>query len=363
MDEYPKSQLDAIAFASHAWRLRLKDGDMDEAEKSAFEAWLKSDIRHEEAFDRAVTIASALETLSPETFAPPETSVSPATTTPSAAHLAFTKRFFSLVEGMLPPVSSRPVQAAAAACLVVLFMVFGAFSFIGESDGTRVKASFEGTFQTSRAEVRTIALVDGTDATLGPASHLLVTYTDERRELQLVSGTALFDVAHDADRPFAVEAGRLTATALGTVFDVRHSAQVVRVAVAEGAVNVQFPLAFGSGRTEMMTRDTLAAGQQIVARDGRLSDIWTIDTESVGAWRSARLEYIEASLAELVADAQRYSDVAIKVVDPEGRLADVSVSASFDGANIEAMLSMLPDVAPVVVDQSDPGRVILRYSE
>src|SRR3546814_1997107 len=48
----------------------------------------------------------------------------------------------------------------------------------------------------------------------------------------------MFDVAHDASRPFVVDAGVGTVTALGTRFQVQRNEDRVSVTLLEGAVGI-----------------------------------------------------------------------------------------------------------------------------
>ena len=45
-------------------------------------------------------------------------------------------------------------------------------------------------------------------------------YTTEERRIVLKKGSAVFDVAHAPSRPFIVQVDNVTATALGTIYEV-----------------------------------------------------------------------------------------------------------------------------------------------
>ena len=104
----------------------------------------------------------------------------------------------------------------------------------------------------------------------------------------------------------------------------------------------------------------MTAGQQVAATNAVLGKITEVDPASVGAWQSGRLVYRQAPLSELIADANRYFEGSITIDDPTGSLQRQTVSATFDGANIQRMLDMLPRILPVTVHTVAPEQVVLR---
>jgi transmembrane sensor len=94
-------------------------------------------------------------------------------------------------------------------------------------------------YTTGPTEWRPIRLVDGSVIKLNSHSTIRVHYTPEVREIELVEGEAFFAVAHDAQRPFKVEANGIWARALGTEFDVRlEDGGDVALIVKQGRVGV-----------------------------------------------------------------------------------------------------------------------------
>jgi transmembrane sensor len=57
-------------------------------------------------------------------------------------------------------------------------------------------------FQTKVGEQRSVLLADGSRVTLNTASRIEVRLQADQRVVQLLQGEALFEVAHDAQRPF-----------------------------------------------------------------------------------------------------------------------------------------------------------------
>jgi transmembrane sensor len=142
-----------------------------------------------------------------------------------------------------PPRGPTGVLVCIAAAAVVLITATWAFNnhrFV--KMGETLPPMTRGDFSTANAQQREIRLSDGTTMLLNTASRVTVFYSKREREVYLAQGEASFNVAHDADRPFTVRAGRnhrLQAT--GTRFDVRLiTPDTVELIVAEGQVTVLY---------------------------------------------------------------------------------------------------------------------------
>lgn len=87
---------------------------------------------------------------------------------------------------------------------------------------------------------QTYQLEDGTTVVLSSGSKLkhVLHFDRQQRYIQL-EGKAFFDVAKDKDRPFTVEAGGLTTTALGTSFRITTLKGEVHVQLISGKVVVK----------------------------------------------------------------------------------------------------------------------------
>jgi transmembrane sensor len=121
-------------------------------------------------------------------------------------------------------------------------------------------------FQTKVGEQRSVVLADGSRVTLNTASKIEVRLQADHRVVQLLQGEALFEVAHDAQRPFDVHAGHVVVRAVGTQFDIDRRATRTVVTVVEGRVAM---LAAGS-RTSNLRMDAAPARVQSPAhRRGR----------------------------------------------------------------------------------------------
>ncbi|MEM6682124.1 MAG: FecR domain-containing protein [Pseudomonadota bacterium] len=336
----------AIRRAAHDWRARLDREDITPAQLRAFEAWLAADIAHQLAYDRAVTLWASTRALTRQ-------DLDHDVLAPMAS-----ERLRDAFASFKAVVARRSVQAVCAGVAIAMAVpVLGLIDFSIRPPASRAHSA---EYASQIGEVRTFKLADGSAVTLGASSQIKVQISAGRRDIELVQGAALFDVAHDAQRPFSVRAGALTATALGTVFDVRANGDVVRVGVREGQVAVDYPLIIDGVPSGTKTRRKLNAGRQLAAfKDHGITPIRTVSAASIGVWRNGRLLYDGASLAELLADAQRYAQINIVLDGDFSHLAQARVSAAFDASDVAGMLSALPDILPIELMRRTPNEVVI----
>lgn len=183
------------------------------------------------------------------------------------------------------------------------------------------------TYSTETGERRLVRLEDGSEVHLDTATRLTARLRDGQRDLVLVSGQALFSVAHDPSRPFTVRAGDVNVVALGTRFDVRRDGEAVRVTLLDGGVSVK---AEGSRAGDWR----LAPGQQIVAGGPTTPRPVQADVRAAVAWTEGRLEFDGVALSEAVAEVNRYETRPLRL--SAGVDADLPISGVFDAGHAPA---------------------------
>jgi transmembrane sensor len=214
-------------------------------------------------------------------------------------------------------------------------------------------------YETSIAEIRDMALDDGSVVTLGARSALDVRFSKAERTVRLARGEAFFSVSHDSGRPFVVLAGDKRIRVVGTKFNVNFDGDHVRVSVLRGIVQVMPAGDAGAYRTSKHAGSvTLVAGQQLLAMTSTpLGRPQPLGGAQPDAWRTGRLTYQDASLAEIVADANRYYGHDIRIVSPS--LMGERLTTSFRTTQIDQMLETLPASLPIEVKRDSDGTVEL----
>jgi transmembrane sensor len=159
-------------------------------------------------------------------------------------------------------------------------------------------------YATGTAQLRAVALPDGSVAQLAPDSAIDVDYAGSRRAIRLLAGAAFFEVERDVARPFTVLADGVETTVLGTAFDVRLTGDGTIVAVQRGAVRVD-----RAGQNEQLgPGDWIRATASGTARGKAPPD-------EVGAWVRGELVAHDQPVAEVVDELRAYFHGAILVTD------------------------------------------------
>lgn len=164
---------------------------------------------------------------------------------------------------------------------------------------------------TATGEIRRIELPDGSVATLGPDSAIGLEFSAQVRRVELLAGMSYFDVAKDAGRPFVVQSGEVTATALGTAFDLSSDAGVVTVGVGHGLVEARAPAASLSSGRRLGPGDSLSFD----ASSGAV-DLHQMAEGQIAAWRDRTIVAERETISALVARIGRWVPGRIVIADP-----------------------------------------------
>jgi transmembrane sensor len=246
------------------------------------------------------------------------------------------------------------VSAAMAATLAGVFCV-RLLTASHEQIATPIAtADHDLLFQSPTGEIRQIALADGSTITLSAASAVSVAYHSSERHISLDKGEALFQVAKDSARPFVVDTGSGTVTAVGTEFDVERAGDKTLVMVAHGRVRVGARNSSGDIRSV-----NLDAGMEVsYAVDGSLGKQARVDQRAIGNWRYGELNFVDRPLKWVVADLNRYTLRPIIIDDPA--LAEISVTGVVHVNAMEEWLRGLSSVIHIDMSTTDLSVIHLK---
>lgn len=207
------------------------------------------------------------------------------------------------------------------------------------------------TLRTDVGEIRTKTLADGSTVTLNTDTRLRVEMMEKERRIKLLEGQARFDVAHDAARPFRVEAGGIMVTALGTAFDVAALPRGTTVTLIEGKVVVDV------AASKAPARVALAPGEQLVAKAEAKPVKRPARMAAALAWQRREVDINSLSLAEALAEVNRYSDTKVRVLDSS--LQDAKVSGVFRTGDVEAVSYALQSYFDLKVVRRSEEEILL----
>jgi transmembrane sensor len=290
-----------------AWIARLHGEDRTASVEAGFKRWLAASAEHRAAFEMANEIWVGTEHLpKPRT----------------AAFVRWPKA------GL---VVTFPRALAAAAAIAVAAV--GIALYLGDSG-----------LATAVGEQRNLTLQDGSRISLNTATRIHVHYDRLARRVDLDEGEAYFEVAKHAEWPFIVTAGGRQVVARGTAFVVRRDEDTLAVTLVEGKVTVEpagesvQSLPPTSMQTATTSRSntpvrplsgsgadiTLSPGQRLTFVDHERPKIDTPELERVTAWQHGQVILDHTRLADAVVEMNRYSDVTLKIEDPQAGRAEVT---------------------------------------
>jgi transmembrane sensor len=238
------------------------------------------------------------------------------------------------------------VAAALAASVVAVFGAARMLHAPSEPNGAENLSRVA-----TQDETRVLTLEDGTLVHVDVATVVDVRFTTREREVLLQYGRAVFDVAHDAARPFVVVAGSERVTAVGTRFQVARTAAQTVVTLAEGIVTVSGEPG-GDQRTEQ-----LAPGDELSIAPGDAWVMRTVDARVATSWSLGRLVFRGTRLADALQQVNRYAATKVRLADLS--LADMPVSGNFVVGDSEAVVAAFAAVLPLEIAAS--GDELLLY--
>ncbi len=308
-----------------AWVIRSSEGPLTAEDQQALDAWLASDTRNLGAWVKAQAAWLDVDRL-----------------------VALDTGTANEPVRVTKPLPWRKMAIAAS----VLFAV--GVGFVAEDQ-------LPGRIETARGEVRRVALDDGSTMFLNGDTLLQVRFSSGQRRIVLRRGEASFKVAHDAARPFVVEAGNVSARAVGTDFTVGKATDGdIAVTVAEGRVKVT-DAERGAPRQLVLDRDEQFVAATIGPRRARLDPR---EVQRQQAWRSGQLVFRGQMLASAAAEVNRHAAKPVVINDSSlgraefigvFRVGDSRAFANAAAAAFNGEVSETPDAFVLARRQNSPS--------
>ncbi|MGS2722738.1 FecR family protein [Porticoccus sp. GXU_MW_L64] len=300
------------------WLAKLDRGDLSRSEKAEFKQWLNENSEHKTALRDMIQYWYGLSDLLDH---------STVRTREVACATVSIRRLMLLSLAKLMA-KARPVAVMAVLAVVVVSGALFVVDFSPLEPTTEYHATKVG-------QANILELEDGSTIHLNTNTILEKEYSSKVRVVRLISGEAVFDVAHDKKRPFLVYAGNGVVRAIGTRFSVRVRDNGVSVTVAEGKVAVadraQIPSAWPS-------EDSLNASALFVARGEAAKIELSTGTEKEDITESQLAERLSWTNGQLVFYDQRLESV----VDEVSRYTTVQISFSDDVLKEQRITGILP---------------------
>jgi transmembrane sensor len=330
--------------AAHWWVL-LRGGDASAAEKREFMEWVTRAPDRVEATLRVARVHSAVSRADvrwPRTSA--EELVRDALATPGDAVIPLHPHARREREQRRGRPTLRWAGGLAASLIVAACLAWW------------LTLSQPEQFQTKLGEQRSVLLADGSRVTLNTASKIEVRLASDHRVIRLLQGEALFEVAHDANRPFDVHAGNVTVRAVGTHFDVDRRVTRTVVTVVDGRVAM---LASGRNTGNL---PVLSRGDRVVVDStGPGAVQHGVNLTEAIAWTQRQLVFQHRPLGEVAEEFNRYNVGRIDIRSPELRAQEVT--GTFKSDDVASFVAVLEGIPGVQVAADGAGGYVVTSSD
>lgn len=316
------------------WHARLAADDCTDFERAEFLRWRAISARHADAYRAAEALSVRL--------------ARQATLDDRLSSMADAAFAMGTGDERIRATRARRWHVPAALAAAVLV------AFIGVQVSAYLKsAAVPVSYASSQQTRRDLGLPDGSIVHLDVDSEISVNFSASQRDIVLVNGRALFEVAHDTKRPFIVAAARSRTTALGTHFQVQREGRQVLVTLTEGSVAVT-----SDDAEQSRWQERLSPGEQIsLTTDGHVHLKRTIDAQVATSWSRGRLVFRGTPLGEALQEINRYGTRKVRLGDPD--LADLPVAGNFIAGETDLIVSAFAAVLPLRVAAGSTGEIIL----
>jgi transmembrane sensor len=318
---------------------RLQAVDCTQTDRDAARAWQADDPEHRRALELADRVSAGIATL--------------------ATDERFDQKLRALADEALAAYPARAPQleaprrwrvAAGLAASIVLSLAcaWQISSFVATPAQSLAYESLPG-------ERRLVTLDDGSVVQMDVNTRLGVRMDSQRRQIELLSGRALFEVAHDSARPFSVSAAGSLTTALGTKFQVQRDDTRVVVTLTQGSVAVDREERAAAGAA---WHERLIPGEQIsidTANNRRTRRL--VDVHASTSWTQGRHIFRGTPLQSALDEVNRYAAKKVRLGDPS--LAELPVAGNFIIGDSAVVVDAFAAVLPLRVANAGGSELIL----
>jgi len=234
----------------------------------------------------------------------------------------------------------RKFPFLVAASFVLLAMACGYFALQLNSDSNFESFTAKENMEYTLPDESTVWLNKGTELSY----HLDF---KNQRDIKL-DGKALFEVTHNPEKPFTIDADGMDVTVLGTKFIVSNEQKnTAYVHVINGKVKVQHteknvePLHLTKDMTAERSKSNLKLTDNVYANQM--------------FWATNTLQYKDTSLEKIFDDLESYFD---KTIESNDVFKDCNFNGSFSGQNIQEILGTLEVIYNLKIDvDSSPDKI------
>lgn len=306
------------------WLVVLDEPRVSRQDIDAFQAWLAADETHKRAYDAVSATVDKIDAV---------------LATEAVAHEIGHRR-------TRVPVRPIAIAALSAAAALALFVI---------SPLSPLRDEAGAVYATAPEQERLVRLSDGTTIEMAPGARLRASFEGDERRVRFEEGVALFNVAHDASRPFVVMTKFGEIRVLGTSFVVRLGPDGAITTVLSGRVEARREMLFSPDNS------VAASADQEIELGGGAPTVSALAPDALDrrlVWRERMVALDGQSLREAAAEVTRFSGVRFAFADTA--TAQVRLAGYVAGDDVEAFLGLLENNVGVSADRRADGVIVLR---
>jgi len=194
---------------------------------------------------------------------------------------------------------------------------------------------------TSKGVKSEVILPDGSKVILNADSKLTYPkkFSDSTRNVTLI-GEAFFDIEHDSNRPFLVDANEIKIRVLGTTFNVKSYSKDEKIETT-----------LVSGKVELIkdldtTPLELAPSQKgVFYKSQNKLKIEEVNSSNIIAWKEGTLIFKNTSMSQVAIDLERKYNVNF-IINSQ-KLLNYEYTGTFDNLSIIEVLDLLVISSPI----------------
>lgn len=367
---------DIAGQAAH-WVEKMDEGKLSPDSNRQFIYWLKKSPLHVNEFIQACVVFDATELVEQYKDIAAEVSWT------SKAHIRQYPHSGTVSVNRARHTRKTSKWFFALAVSTLLFLAGSTYLFLPDLLSKPDKnVPLTKSYTTGLGELRSVLLADGTLVNMNTLTVIEERFSEEFRDVVLLSGEAIFKVAHQPEKPLRVWSENIIAQATGSEFNVKRSDATATIADTSPA-STKTIITVISGNVAVSAKPKIAAdgvmGEALV-RQGTTNTVNLTKGEEVLfnqqgivlkrqntnltkrlSWTQKRLIFSGESLQEVVSEFNRYSKTQIEITDKKA--AGLSVSGVFTTNNPNTLIEFLHSTGELVVSEAQRNRVVVSSIE
>jgi transmembrane sensor len=274
------------------------------------------------------------------------------------------------VPGGRPGRRARVIGAGVVVAVAVTAGV--AWNFLRDRPDTGVIEAPAG-LPVAATEPRLVLLSDGSEVRLNGGGEIAELFTARERRLLVARGEAHVTVMKDNVRPFVVSVGTLRIRSAGSAFNVNLRPGRVDVLVTEGRIDVDRELVTPAtksapAKTGVVPLTELSLGERIVLADPpppgaakaklNVVRVRQADIAKLLAWQKDLMRLGGATLAEVIAEFERRTDLRVILGDPA--MGQLRLGGRVRANDLDGFATYVAGALDLEAERAADGALVLR---